>query len=193
MFHSTRGHLAIKLTIGVLTLVSAAATSVVSAAASTGFYSCEPGYVYVAHSPIYSFIATPRYTYTVYNGGGTWNTESFTVGTTESYTVGLTASVSGGFNVGANIEIFVIGAQQTVSAGLSASVTKSTGTTLTSNLSTPPKYYAHFESGAWAYQTSGEVDWVTQNCVQSKVSTVYSATVPIKNDSGIKPWYNTTP
>jgi hypothetical protein len=193
MFRRTGGHLAIKLAIGLLTLVPAVATSVVSVAAAPGVYSCEPGYVYVAHSPIHSFIASPKYTYTVYNGGSTWNTESFTVGTTESYTVGLTASVSNGFNVGANLEIFVIGAQQTVSIGLSGSVTKSLGTTLTASLSTPPKYYAHFESGAWAYQTSGEVDWVTQNCAQSKVATVTSARVPIKNDSGIYPWINTTP
>lgn len=193
MFHSTRGHLAIKLTIGVLTLVPAIATSVVSVAAAPGFSSCEPGFVYIAHSPIYSFIATPKYTHTVQNGGGTWNTESFSVTSTESYTVGMTASVSSGFNVGANIEIFVLGAQQTVSAGLSASVTKSTGTTLTASLSTPPKYFAHFEAGAWAYQTSGQVDWVNQNCAQTYDATVYSATVPIKNDSGIKDWYNTSP
>ena len=89
-----------------------------------------------------------------------------------------------------NLDIFVIGAQTTVGATLSASAAKGTGTVLTASINTPVHDYAHFEAGSWAYKTVGEVDWVTQNCVQSYVATVNSAVIPIKNDIGIDDWYN---
>ncbi len=150
---------------------------------------CSPYEEYVPTSWHASFATSaPEYTYTVRNGGGTWNTESFSVTSSQSYTASLTVSA----NISVDASVIVAGTTATTGVSVAASATKSTGYALTANLDTPPGYYAHFESGAWSEASDGNVYQVQYNCSQTYLGAVYSTNTPKTRDAGINDWYNTT-
>lgn len=159
-----------------------------SASPTPYIQSCTPYRYYQPSSWYGSFrTSSPLYSYTIRNGGGTWNVESFTVSSSQTYTSSVTWSASTSITAGEIV-------QGTASEGFSVSqqVTKTSGRSLTANLNTPPGYYAHFQSGAWSEASHGSVVQVYSNCTYSAIGTVYSANAPKTNDVGINDWYNTT-